>query len=183
MENNKKNNKKIIVIIAVIIALIVIGVGGFLTYNYIKSLKEQGEAEENKPKIGIDSSVILENSSSETLEEQLRKAQEKVDKSMYKATMSEYMIVENGTKANMVIENNIDNNYDMFFVFSIKNEDGSLDEKYVSGIIPLGSHVKEFTLSSPIEKGEYNGLITYTMVDENQDIVSQVNFDVNVYSK
>lgn len=182
MDNNKRNKKRLIVIITVIVILLAIGVGGFFTYQYIQKLKRQAMTEGNNAKIGIDSSVILENSSSETLEEQLRKAQEKVDKSMYKATMSEYMIIEKGKKAKMVIENNIDNNYDMFFVFSIKNDDGTLDEKYVSGIIPLGSHVKEFTLSSPVEKGKHNGLITYTMVDENQNIVSQVNFDVDVHS-
>ena len=78
--------------------------------------------------------------------------------------------------------NLIENTNDVYFdVLLVDNEEEAI---YQSPVIPRGSHLEKIELDKPLDKGTYDCVIVYHLVDEEQETIStlRVAFTITVDS-
>ena len=81
-----------------------------------------------------------------------------------------------------IVENLIEHTNDVYFdVFLLEDESEAI---YKSPVIPRGSYLENIVLDTPLEKGIYDCVIVYHLVDEEQETVStlRVAFTITVDS-
>lgn len=80
-----------------------------------------------------------------------------------------------GKSSNAYVENAQDNTRTVYFDVFIANTNELV---YSSPYIPVGEKLQGFTLDADLEPGNYNGLVTYHLVDENMEEVSNLSIKV-----
>jgi flagellar basal body-associated protein FliL len=80
-----------------------------------------------------------------------------------------------GNASNAYVENAKDNTRTVYFdVFIAETK----ELVYSSPYIPVGEKLQGFTLDADLEPGNYNGLVTYHLVDDNMEEVSDLSIKV-----
>jgi hypothetical protein len=51
---------------------------------------------------------------------------------------------------------------------------------YSSPVLPIGSHLEDITLDKELEDGTYDCVMTYTLVDEDQNPLSSVRVSLTI---
>jgi hypothetical protein len=74
------------------------------------------------------------------------------------------------------VENDIRNDFKVYFDVTL--EDGSLI--YSSPFIPQGSSLRNFALDAPVDAGEYRALVTYFLVDDDDEEVSRLTVRITL---
>ena len=86
----------------------------------------------------------------------------------------------NGTTSNAYVANSTDNTRTVYFDVTLADT-GEL--VYSSPYLPVGSQIKEFALDTKLNSGAYDGIVTYHLVDDKKEEVSNlsvtVTFQVN----
>jgi hypothetical protein len=92
----------------------------------------------------------------------------------YEVTMSTTWNFADGSSAsgNAYVENVESNTNDVYFDVTLA---GTGETIYKSPVIPLGSYLKNITLDTPLSKGNYDSVITYSLLDEEQNVLSTVS--------
>lgn len=76
------------------------------------------------------------------------------------------------------VQNLAENTNDVYFdVFLADDEEHPI---YQSPVIPRGSSLEEIKLDEPLEKGTYDGILIYHLVDEEQNTVSTLRVTVTL---
>lgn len=111
--------------------------------------------------------------------EMMKNMQDKVDKGTVEVSFKNEIIVpENSTEAEVYIGNAMTNNYDMFITLFLNDTQEKIAQ---TGIIPLGNKIEKLTLDHTLDKGKYQGILVYNMIDENKQVVEQANLGVTIY--
>lgn len=171
----KKGGKIIIVIGAiVIVALLVVIV--FLLGRQSGQNKQPDAAEtvENVPKRNV---VVNEDNVDKVAEEIIKK--EPVRSGMYEVTMNSEWIFADGSSVseNAYVENVANNTNDVYFDVNLADTDELI---YSSPVIPLGSYLENIALDKDLDKGNYDCVLTYHLIDAEQKTLSTLKVKVTI---
>ena len=97
----------------------------------------------------------------------------------YEVTMNTTWNFADGSSAseNAYVENSISNTNDVYFDITLADTEEKI---YSSPVIPIGSHLENITLDKKLEKGSYDCVVTYTLVDEEQKPLSTVRVSLTI---
>lgn len=165
----KKSNKKIGVL-GIASATIVI----FLIVIMILLLKRN-----DKPEI-----ISLGSHSTLVTKENVDEVEDNIEKisadNSYRAIMSVDWTFENGTakSADAYVENSITNSRTVNFDVHLSSTNELI---YSSPYLPLGSKLNNITLIKDLDAGDYPALVTYYLVDDDQNVISNVSLAITVH--
>lgn len=174
-EDKKENKNGKIMIAGGVVILALLGVIIFLITG------RQNPAEKEPVKRNI---VVNENNAESVAEEMIEEAQEFVEPGYYTVSMDTDWHFSKGDAVSddAWVDNLVENTNDVYFdVFLAENEEEAI---YQSPVIPRGSYLEQIALDKPLEKGIYDCVIVYHLVDEEQETVStlRVAFTITVDS-
>ena len=125
----------------------------------------------------IDGAPII---NEENVDQIMAEVGEKVERSMFHTYMNMTWRFPDGTSAssNAVMGNAAENNYRMWFDVFLNGEDEPI---FASGLLPLGTTVKEIKLDRDLDEGTYPATVQIHMIDENDEPVeSNIGFAINI---
>lgn len=166
-QNNggKGGNKNVVIVaaIAIVIIAVLVGVIVFLL---------NSQEEEEKPR-----NVVVTPENVEEVIEQM-KEEEKVPVGAYEVSMNTEWIFLDGESIseNAFVENSTANTNMMYFIITIN--DG--EEIYHSPYMEVGSYLESIQLDKDVPKGDYDAVITYHLVDEEFNDLSQVSMRMKI---
>jgi hypothetical protein len=104
---------------------------------------------------------------------------EVVSAGSYEVTMNTTWNFKDGASAsdNAYVENAVDNTNDVYFDITLADTEENI---YSSPVIPVGSHLENITLDKELEDGTYDCVVTYTLVDEDQNPLSTVRVSLTI---
>lgn len=112
----------------------------------------------------------------DNIEEVISKLSEeaKTPQGSYEVRMSTTWKFEDGKAASETafVENVPNNRNTVYFVICLKDTE---EEIYKSPYIPVGSSLSNIVLDKPLDKGTYNAVMTYYLVDDSNKDVSRVS--------
>lgn len=97
----------------------------------------------------------------------------------FEVTMNSTWEFESGDVAssNAYVGNSTANNNDVYFDIVLADSEETIFE---SPIIPVGSHLESITLDKALEAGTYDCVLTYHLLDENDEPTSTLNIAVTI---
>lgn len=119
---------------------------------------------------------FVDESNTETVMEEMG---EKVAEGMFECNMTTSWVFEDGKSEspNAYIAN-VESNLHTFY-FDVY--DTSTDELlYSSPMLPVGTEIRNIKLDKELQKGEYEAVVMYTLVDEDEEEVSTVGFNITI---
>lgn len=166
-ENKKQKlttNQKIMIGGFAVVIIAIIAVGIFVVMNNRK--------EKEKPK----GNLVVDESNLDDIQAQLDEA---VKDGMYRVRMNRDWEFEDGSSPskNAYVANSETNTKDVYIDVTLN---GTEEVVYKSTIIPVGSALKEIVLDKPLPKGNYEGVCTYHLLDEDQNELSSVSLVVTL---
>ena len=169
-ENPVKKNKNKIGVLGIASATIVI----FLIVIMILLLKRNDKPEISS--LGSHSTLVTKENVDE-VEDNIEKIS--ADDS-YRAIMSVEWTFENGTSksADAYVENSITNSRTIYFDVNLSSTNELI---YSSPYLPLGSKLNNITLIKDLDAGDYPALVTYYLVDDDQNVIANVSIAITVH--
>jgi hypothetical protein len=104
---------------------------------------------------------------------------EQVAPGSYEVTMNTTWNFKDGssTSDNAYVENSVSNTNDVYFDITLADTDENI---YSSPVIPVGSYLKDIALDKKLDDGTYDCVMTYTLVDEEQNPLSTVRVTMQI---
>lgn len=161
-ENKSKNNVVIIVVCFVAAVIVVTALVLILT----KQSTDTGKR----------NVVVTPDNVDEVLSDM---QDQQVQAGTYEVTMNTTWNFDKGDSAsgNAYVENSTTNTNDVYFDV-VRSDTG--ETIYKSPIIPLGSHLENITLDTPLDKGTYDCVLTYHLLDDNEEPISKLNINLSI---
>lgn len=176
-ENGEKKNKNMTIIIAaliILVAALVVCIVLLLT----RQKEEQAPVQqsENTPNTSVLDRGIVDEDNMDTIMDEM---DEKVSAGMFECKMTTAWTFDDGKSAspNAYVAN-VENN--LYTVYFDVYEETTNELLYSSPLLPVGTEIKNFKLDKELPAGEYDAVVMYTMVDENEEEVSSVGFKVTI---
>jgi hypothetical protein len=150
-----------VVIVALLVAVVVLLARG-----------KEGATETNKR------NVVVTPDNVEEVIQQLSD-DERVAPGSYEVTMNTTWNFKNASSAsdNAYVENSTSNTNDVYFDITLANTEEKI---YSSPVLPVGSHLENITLDKALDDGTYDCVITYTLVDDEQNALSSVRVSMKI---
>lgn len=166
-----KNGKIIIIVGAIIIVLLCIII--FLL------VSGKGDREETTERRNV---IVNEGNAEDVAAQMIEEGQEYVEPGYYTVSMDTdwHFSAGDAVSDDAWVDNLAENTNDVYFdVFLAENENEAI---YQSPVIPRGSHLEQIALDKPLDKGSYDCVIVYHLVDEEQETIStlRVAFTITV---
>jgi hypothetical protein len=158
-----KNQKKVtIVAFAVLCIALVVCVVLLLT----RSKEESKELDRD----------FVDQSNTDTVMEDIG---DKVAEGMFECSMTTSWVFEDGkSESPNAYVANVENNLHTIY-FDVYNS--ATDELlYSSPMLPVGTEIKNIKLDKELQKGEYDAVVMYTLVNEENEEVSSVGFNITI---
>ena len=158
-----KNQKKVtIVAFAVLCIALVVCVVLLLT----RSKEESKELDRD----------FVDQSNTDTVMEDIG---DKVAEGMFECSMTTSCVFEDGkSESPNAYVANVENNLHTIY-FDVYNS--ATDELlYSSPMLPVGTEIKNIKLDKELQKGEYDAVVMYTLVNEENEEVSSVGFNITI---
>ena len=158
-----KNQKKVtIVAFAVLCIALVVCVVLLLT----RSKEESKEIDRD----------FVDQSNTDTVMEDIG---DKVAEGMFECSMTTSWVFEDGkSESPNAYVANVENNLHTIY-FDVYNS--ATDELlYSSPMLPVGTEIKNIKLDKELQKGEYDAVVMYTLVNEENEEVSSVGFNITI---
>lgn len=104
---------------------------------------------------------------------------EKVAEGMFECKMTTSWVFEDGKSEspNAYVANVENNLHTIYFDVYDKETEELL---YSSPMLPVGTELTNIKLEKELQKGEYDAVVRYTLVDEDNEEVSTVGFDITI---
>jgi cytoskeletal protein RodZ len=117
--------------------------------------------------------VVINKDNVEEIIEQMAE-EDKTPAGSYEVVMSTTWNFPDGSSpsGNAYVENVEANTNDVYFDITLADTGETI---YKSPVLPLGSYLQDITLDTPLDKGEYDSIITYSLLDEEQNVLSTVS--------
>lgn len=159
--NVKKKVSPLVIIFPVIIVAVIVGI---LIIAFVG--KES------------DANVVVTPDNVEEIIAQLRE-EERVPIGSYEVTMNTAWTFPDSKTASedAYVSNAVTNNSTVYFDINLE---GSTDVIYKSPYIPVGSSVQNITLDNDMDKGVYEAVLTYHLVDESYKETSKVSVGITI---
>ena len=169
-KKKKKANKQMIVLIVLMVILIIVGV--VLIILLTGNNSEEPEVEES---VGGRGTVVTQ----ENVEEILRQIREPVPDGHYVVRMSLEWTFDKWDviSRNAYVENSPDNMRTVYFDLFL---DSTGELIYSSPYIPLGSRLENFALDEEVPAGEHSATVTYRLVDDDYNVLTDVSVGVTL---
>lgn len=163
-ERGKKGkSEKIIIMIGIIVIISLLGIIFFLL----------GSRKEDKEETSEKRNVIVNESNAESVADQMiEEGQKFVEPGYYTVSMDTDWHFSRGDAVSddAWVDNLAENTNDVYFdVFLAENEEEAI---YQSPVIPRGSYLEKIELDKPLDKGTYDCVMVYHLVDEEQETIS-----------
>jgi hypothetical protein len=117
----------------------------------------------------------------DNVEEVLQQLDEsdKTTSGRYTVTMNTTWNFTDGSSAsdNAYVENSVSNTNDVYFDITLADTEENI---YSSPVIPVGSHLEDITLDKELDDGTYDCVVTYTLVDDDQNPISTVRVALTI---
>lgn len=129
---------------------------------------------DDEPKRNV---VINEENVDEIIAEM--KEDEFIPPGSYEAKMNSTWYFEDGNSnsENAYVENVVRNTNDVYFDVILSDTEEII---YESPLLPIGSHIENIALDKELEKGTYDCVVIYHLVDEEQNTLSTVRVAVTI---
>lgn len=97
----------------------------------------------------------------------------------YEVTMNTTWNFANGSTAskNAYVENDETNTHDVYFDVFLSETGENI---YKSPVLPIGTYLKDIKLDKELQKGVYDCIVTYSLVDEEQNVLSTVSVGTTI---
>ena len=104
---------------------------------------------------------------------------DKVAEGMFECSMTTSWVFEDGkSESPNAYVANVENNLHTIY-FDVYNS--ATDELlYSSPMLPVGTEIKNIKLDKELQKGEYDAVVMYTLVNEENEEVSSVGFNITI---
>lgn len=160
----KKKGGKIALIVCIVVIVALLGVVIFLLTR----------KEDEGPRRNV---VVNEDNVAQIIEEM--EESERVPQGSYEMTMNSTWYFDNGASAsdNAYVENSVTNTNPVYFDITRSDTEETIFE---SPILPLGSHLDSITLDENLPAGTYDCVMTYHLLDENDESISTVNVSLTI---
>lgn len=98
---------------------------------------------------------------------------------MFECSMTTSWVFEDGkSESPNAYVANVENNLHTIY-FDVYNS--ATDELlYSSPMLPVGTEIKNIKLDKELQKGEYDAVVMYTLVNEENEEVSSVGFNITI---
>lgn len=165
-EEKKSKKSKWLILLLLLIIFFLIGIIFFMRKN---------NTEEEKP---VERNVIVNDDNVEEIASKLIE-EERVQPGRYEVMMNTTWNFKDGGSASYdAYVGNVERNTNsVYFDLSLSDTEEVI---LSSPIIPVGSHLNNISLDKPLEKGTYDCVCTYQLVDDNNKPVSKVSVGVTV---
>lgn len=171
--HKEKKGGQIIYVIGAVVIVVLLGIIVFLLTRPEKQT-EIVESVKSEQKRNV---VVNENNADKVVEDILE--QEQVRSGMYEVTMnSEWKFADGSSiSENAYVENVANNTNDVYFDVNLADTDELI---YSSPIIPRGSYLENIALDKDLDKGNYDCVLTYHLVDAEQKTLSTLKVKVTI---
>lgn len=171
-ETADKKNKKMIIII--VIAFLIL-IAALVTCIVLLLTKQKEEPAQVSRSSVLERGIVDENNAGDIMDEM----SEKVSKGMFECKMTTAWTFDDGKSEspNAYVANVENNLYTLYFDVY---EETTNELLYSSPLLPVGTELKNFKLDKELPAGEYDAVVMYKMVDENEEEVSSVGFKVTI---
>lgn len=124
--------------------------------------------------------IVAEDNVEETIALMQQEQEEYVAPGYYTVTQNYEWHFPSGTaeSTDAHVENAPENTNDVYFDVYLADDEGHLI--YSSPVITRGASIEKFALDSPLDAGTYDCVVTYHLVDEDQNTISTVSMSVTV---
>lgn len=177
MSKKVKDGKsgKIVIIAGAIVIIALLGIIIFLL------VSGKGDKEKTPEKRNV---IVNEKNAEDVAAQMVEEGQEYVEPGYYTVSMDTDWHFSKGDAVSddAWVDNLPENTNDIYFdVFLAENEEEAI---YQSPVIPKGSYLEQIVLDKPLEKGTYDCVIVYHLIDEKQETIStlRVAFTITVDS-
>lgn len=163
-EDGKNKKKKIVLIICIIIIIVLLGV-----IIYLLAAKNTTK----KPRRNV---VVTEKNIDKVLKEMNEK---RTPAGSYEAKMNSVWNFERGDapSKDAYVENVKTNTNPVYFDVVRSDTEETI---YESPILPVGSHLEEITLDKKLPAGKYDCVLTYHLIDEEEETISTVRLTLTI---
>lgn len=164
-QKEDKSKTKLLFIVGTAIIIILIAVVIVLLINRPK----------DEPKRNV---VVTKENAEEVVEDMIN--QEYIEPGYYSASMSTtwHFATGDAVSGDAYVENVTENTNDVYFdVFLADNEEEAILE---SPVIPRGSELSDIALDTPLSAGNYDCVLVYHLVDEEQNTVSTLRVGLTI---
>lgn len=161
-KKGKKGGKTLLIICAVVIIALLAVIAVLLLRN------------KDEPKRNV---VVNEDNAEDVAQDLLD--EEPIKPGTYQVTMNSTWNFKDGKSAsdNAYVENATVNTNDVYFDVELSDTGEVI---YESPVIPRGSHLEEITLKKDLEAGTYDSVLTYHLIDEDQNTVSTLTMGLTI---
>jgi len=172
-KDDEKSKKKKIKPAHVVICALILALAGVLTYFLWP--KEEAEIRDGATPLGSRGTVITP----DNIDELMANRDKPPPGGHYITTMNTNWAFDRWDvpSKNAYIENDIRNEFTVFFDLVLE-EDNRL--VYSSPYIPLGATLRDFALDRMVPQGQHPAIVTYYLVDDDGEEVSQVSVRVTL---
>ena len=169
------NSKKSLIVVIAVASIIICALVGVIAYLLTQS--NNSPAADNT--VVIPDNIITPDNVDEVIEKMEEKAENPVPVGYYEVSMNTHWVFPDGasTSTNAYVENSTSNQNTVYFTVALK---GSDEEIYRSPYMMVGSHLDEIQLDVALEKGDYDAVITYHLVDEEFKDLSSVSMFMTI---
>lgn len=169
-EQKKGNTGRVLLLVCAVVIIVLLAAVVFLL------MRGNGgaAAEDEAPKRNV---VVNEENAEEVAEEILN--QKVVAPGTYQVTMNSTWNFQNGASSsdNAYVENSTANTNPVYFDLQLTETEEVI---YESPVIPVGSHLDDIRLDTDLDAGTYDCVLTYHLVDEEQNTLSTLRMAVTV---
>ena len=169
-ENTKTKTKLTRKHYIIIGGVVLVTVSLVATIIYLITVINKKEINDSHNKLNNRPTVISE----DNIEDFINQMDEPVPDGSYEVVMNTEWIFKDN-KSNAYIENSINNTRTVYFDLFLSD---TQEMVYSSPYIPVGEKIQGFVLDADLEVGEYSGRVTYYLVDEENEIVSELSVSV-----
>lgn len=180
MSNQKetagRDRRNIIVMIIIAFVILIAALVTCIVLLLTKQKEEPVQVSEGPARSTVlDRGVVDKDNAGDIMDE----INEKVSKGMFECKMTTAWTFDDGKSEspNAYVANVENNLYTLYFDVY---EETTNELLYSSPMLPVGTELKNFKLDKELPAGEYDAVVMYTMVDENQEEVSSVGFKVTI---
>lgn len=181
----KKKNNVLLIVVIVLLLIIILGGVVYIVHSKKNNNQESKPTQEPTEKPTVSHELHRE-AGIITNEEEAAEYEEGEPTTFYTDYKREIHVTD-GNKAVCYIGNSESNYYEnMYFQLFVNDEDGNFsedDEIYLSGTIPRGSRIESMELEKNLDPGTYSGVITFVVLNDDDEIVSALNFAVDIISE
>lgn len=168
---SKKKGGKGWVIAGILVAIVIVILLGIIIY--LLQSQKTSQQSESVAAVPQQRNVVV---APENVDEVIAQMEEeaKTPVGSYEVTMNTHWTFPNGKSASSdaFVENSTSNTNMVYFIISL---DSSGEEIYRSPYLELGAQLRDITLDKELEKGDYDSIITYHLVDDDFNELSSVS--------